>query len=66
MDGNKHQQKPKSATQTSNKIGMPQDRFDKMVTKYIINGIQPLRAVEDDSFKELMFGNYITMFIIMK
>lgn len=57
MNANKHQQKSKSATHKSDKSCISQDHFDKMVTKYIINGIQPY--VEDESFKELMFGNYV-------
>lgn len=49
----------KQLTQTSVKCGIDQDCFDKMVIRYIVNGIQPLRTVEDDSFKELVLGKQL-------
>lgn len=55
----KHQRNSKSATHTPGKRGIEQDLFDKMVIKYIIDGIQPLRSVEDDSFKQLILGRCI-------
>lgn len=52
MDSKKNKpSKPKSV-----KRHIDQDEFDKIVIKYIINGIQPLRSVEDASFKEYTYG----------
>lgn len=58
-DATKNKKKSEIRKQTSSKHGMSQDCFDKMVIRYIIDGIQPLRTVEDGSFKELVFGKYI-------
>lgn len=54
----KQQKQSKQLSQIPNKCGIGQDCFDQMVIKYIINGIQPLRSVEDASFKELVLGNW--------
>lgn len=35
-----------------------QERFDEMIIKYIVDGIQPLNSIEDSSFQNLLFGKY--------
>lgn len=57
-DEMKQKRNSKCVSQELVKHGMDQDRFDKMIVKYIINGLQPLRSVEDESFKQLIFGKY--------
>lgn len=42
-----------------NKCVIDQSQLDKIVTKFIINGIQPLRSVEDESFREYTFSKYL-------
>lgn len=56
-DENKNRKKSGHTTQNKgNKHGIEQDCFDRMVVKFIINGIQPLRTVEDESFKDFVLG----------
>lgn len=61
----KDKRNPKLATTTFVKHGIAQDRFDKMIVKFIINGLQPLRSVEDESFKQLIFGKTILIYAIV-
>lgn len=56
----KHQKQKKQLMHTSITNGISQDCFDQMVIKYIINGLQPLRTVEDESFKEFVLGKFST------
>lgn len=55
----KQKRNSKLVTQALVKRGIDQQRFDKMIVQYIINGLQPLGSVEDESFKQLIFGKYI-------
>lgn len=55
----KRKRNSKRAQTTFVRHGIDQDRFDKMIVKYVINGLQPLRSVEDESFQQLIFGKYI-------
>lgn len=54
----KDSKKPQMSKQRSTKRSIDQDELDQIVIKYIINGIQPLRSVEDESFKEYTYSKY--------
>lgn len=64
-DEMKQKRNAKFVSQELVKHGMDQSRFDKMIVKYIINGLQPLRSVEDESFKQLIFGKYILIYEVI-